>query len=468
MREPAALDALLRPRRIALLGVSADPKKPMAQMLGHLRAHGFTGEIYPVNPNHAEVMGLRCYPSVGALPAGVDVALIALDRTLVPGAVRELGARGVKAAVLFTSGFGEVDAEGERRQQEVLGLARAAGLRVLGPNCNGLIHAPAGLVLSLFFFPDLGPVRPGPVAVVSQSGTIPLIVLDRAHEAGFGFSVLAATGNEMDLEITDFVEHLAGDAGTRAIALYLEGLRNPARFRRAVGTARSAGKPVLVLPATRFSGSRQAARYHTGRRPWSALGPALRGLKGLVRVEEVDDLYEIGTVLALAPRPAGPRVGVFNTSGGITVLAADVAAELRLVMPPPSSKTVGFLAEWMKFGHPGNPLDLTGQIATDTTMYRRALEMFVHDPSFDIVVISLFTLWEETFARRVDTILEVAQAAGKPLIALRAGGRNGHQHIPRLLGAGIPVCSQTRTCLRAVRELIAFHAGTRRHERSRP
>src|SRR6185503_12163439 len=258
----SVVDRLLKPRSVAIVGASADTAKLTGRPLAYLEKYGFTGTVYPVNPRVEAIGKHRCYADIAALPEAPDVALVLLGADRVIDAVRALAARGTPAAIVLASGFGESGPEGKARQEE---LRRAAGsMRLLGPNTIGLVNVTDGIVLSASNALVTDAIVAGKVALVSQSGGILGSVLSRAQGAGLGFSQLIATGNESDLEVADFVDHLAGDEATRVIALYLEGLRNPEAFKAAVARARAAGKPVVAFEVGRSESGARSAVSHTG------------------------------------------------------------------------------------------------------------------------------------------------------------------------------------------------------------
>ncbi|MGN6570527.1 MAG: CoA-binding protein, partial [Pseudolabrys sp.] len=231
----AVIDRLLKPRSVASVGASADAAKLTGRPLAYLEKYGFTGRIFPVNPRVERIGAHQCYTDIAALPEAPDVAIVLLGAERVTDAVRALAARGTAAAIVLASGFGESGPEGKARQEA---LKRAAGsMRLLGPNTIGLVNVTDRIVLSASNALVTDEIVAGKVALVSQSGGILGSVLSRAQGAGLGFSKLIATGNESDLEVADFIDHLAGDDATRVIALYLEGLRKPEAFKAAVARA---------------------------------------------------------------------------------------------------------------------------------------------------------------------------------------------------------------------------------------
>ena len=253
----STLAPLLRPASVAVVGASADLAKTAGRPLAYLIKHGYGGAIFPVNPRVAEIAGLPCYPKVADLPVAPDVGIVMLGPERAEDAVRELAARGTRAAIVLASGYGETGSAGRVRQER---LRLAAGrMRLLGPNTIGLVNVTDRITLSASGALEIGNLPAGQIALVSQSGGILGAVLSRAVARGLGFSKLVSTGNEVDLDVADFIEEGVADPATRVIAVYLEGLRNPARFRAAALAALAAGKPVVAFKVGRSQAGRAAA-----------------------------------------------------------------------------------------------------------------------------------------------------------------------------------------------------------------
>lgn len=356
-----ALDTLFSPRRVALVGASADPAKTAGLPLQFLRQRGFGGEIFPVNPRAATIDGLACYPSVDALPETPDVALVLLGAAASIDAVRQLAERGVRYAIVLASGFGETGEVGRGRQVE---LREAAGsMRLLGPNTIGLVNVTDSIPLSASGALAGNPPAAGPVGVVSQSGGILGSLLSRMAASGIGLSKLVATSNEADLEMAEFVDYLADDAATRVIALYVETIRDPARFRAAAEKARAAGKPIVALKIGRSEAGARAAASHTGALAGSdRVYDAFFADLGITRAQNFGDLVDLPAALAMQPRLMGRRIAVLTSTGGAGTLIADTIGLAGFEAPPPDAATIARLTQAMPAGHgalDGNPIDLT-------------------------------------------------------------------------------------------------------------
>jgi acyl-CoA synthetase (NDP forming) len=456
-KEFSDLQPLLTPKSIAIIGASSDPGKAISQYVGHLLRNGYKGEVYPINPNYKNVYERKCFKSVLDIPGEVDTASIALKNDAILGVLEECARKGVKTAIVFTSGFAEIGGVGKKMQDEMTALARRTGIRILGPNCNGIININDKVIMSLFFNPELKGFIPGDVAMVSQSGTVPLICLDAAYERGVGYRCLVAVGDEADLEISDFLGYMADESQTKVITGYVEGFKDVKKFMRAADSAVEKRKPIILLHATQYEESLTAARYHTGAytEPGYEFETIFRE-KGVITVDTPEELIEISSLFSCCPMPQGDRVGIFNTSGGLTVLSANISAELDLDLPPYSKKSHETLQGWLKFGTVNNPIDLTGQIAAEPEIYEKALHVFAQDENFDILVISLFTLWRKPMEGRIESIVALSEKIDKPIITVWPGGSLSGDLPRRLLEKRIPVFRSFRSCLKGVKALIQY------------
>jgi acetate---CoA ligase (ADP-forming) len=257
-----AITRLLKPRSVAVIGASGDPSRTTGRPVHYLRKHGFTGDIWPVNPRVTSIEGMPCYPDIASLPRAPDVGLVLLGSDRVLQIVRDLAALGTPAAIILASGYSEAGQEGAKRQVEL--LEAAGSMRLLGPNTMGLVNLTDDIPLSPSGALVMDKFAKGPIALVSQSGGILGSLLSRAAERGIGFSKLISTSNEVDLELADFVDHLADDPATKIIALYIETVRNVPKFRAAMLKAMREGKPVVAYKIGRSEAGAKAAVSHTG------------------------------------------------------------------------------------------------------------------------------------------------------------------------------------------------------------
>jgi acetyl coenzyme A synthetase (ADP forming)-like protein len=337
----ASLLPLLRPRRVAVVGASERPGGIGRRLLDNLLANGFRGEVWPVHPRAERVAGLPAYPSFDALPAAPDLVVVAVPASAVEAVVDGAGRAGARALVVITAGYAEVGPDGRERQRALLERARGYGMRLLGPNCLGVINTAPDVRLSAVFAP-VHPA-PGPVAVGSQSGALGVALLDYAREQGIGVSSFVSLGNKADVSGNDLLQYWEADPDTRVIVLYLESFGNPRRFGR---LARRVGraKPVLVVKAGRSPAGSRAAGSHTAALAASETAvDALFRQAGVVRADTLEELFDVAALLGRQPLPPGPRVAVVTNAGGPAILAADALAAAGLELPPPDEATAAAL-----------------------------------------------------------------------------------------------------------------------------
>ena len=361
----SSLRPLFRPARIAVIGASTNPEKKGFQIFRNLRDAGFPGEIIPVNPKGEAILGTSSLKSVRDLPDGVDLAVVIIPAKLVPATILELGERNVPAAIIISGGFAESGDEGAALQEELVRNARRCGVRLLGPNCQGVNYPYHNLCAS---WPLL--TTRGEIAIVSQSGTVGAALIDWASEEALGFSAFVSMGNRADVDEAELIDFFADDVSTKAVALYLEGVKDAAKFLSAVRNCR---KPIVIFKAGRTARGRKAAESHTRSLAGSdAIYDGVFRQLGIHRASSLEELYDFAKALAYLPAPTGPRMLIVTSSGGSAIIATDVAEEEGFsVSPLPPD-----LAERLREILPshciiGNPLDLTGD--ADAERYREVL-----------------------------------------------------------------------------------------------
>lgn len=382
-----ALDALFAPRSVAVIGASGDPNKIGGRPIAFLKQGAFAGPIHPINPNASEVQGLRAYATLDAAPGPVDHAIIAVPPKAALDAMRACVAKGVKVAQIFSAGFGEIDAAGRALQEEIVALARAGGVRVVGPNSLGAFNVAAGFFGTFATALDGAWPAPGTVAFATQSGAFGSYSYGIAQGRGLGFSHFVATGNEADVELAECIEWLADDAATRVIVATFEGCRDGRRLIAALERARANGKPVVVMKAGATEAGAQAAATHTGSLAGSdAVFDGIFAQCNAYRARSLDELIDVAYCLSRQVLPEGNRLGVVTTSGGIGVLIADAASERGLVLPPLPEAAGRAVRELLPHASAANPLDTTAAVINDTRLVARSLEFMLADAECDSVI----------------------------------------------------------------------------------
>lgn len=372
-----SLKAIFRPASIAVVGASANPEKWGFKILKNILDAGFQGPVYPINPKAGEILGLRSYRSVNEIEAQVDLAVVIIPAPAVPEAIEECGQKGIKGAIVITGGFSEAGPEGAELERRLAEIAARWGLRVVGPNCQGVNHPHHSLCASWPLIQDKGEM-----AIISQSGTIGAAFMDWASLDRLGFSAFVSLGNRADIDEADLIEYFSADGDTRVIALYLEGVKDGARFLEA---ARGCPKPIVVLKPGRTEQGRRAAESHTrslaGR---DEIYEAVFRQRRIHRASNLEELYDFSKALAYLPCPRGKKILIVTSSGGSGVLATDVAALEGLEVASLPGELAGRLrAELPSHFVISNPFDLTGD--ADARLYQKVVE--AASPYYDAIVL---------------------------------------------------------------------------------
>jgi len=454
------LDALLRPRSVAILGASERPSIGRS-LIEALDTIGFRGAIYPINPRYETLLGRKCYASVAELPRGVDTLAICVNHARVLEHMRPAAERGVGAAVIFDGGFAEAGAEGRRQQEEITAICRDAGIALCGPNCMGVVspHVPSMVYIQALRDPAQ---LPGNVGMISQSGSICIGLLADCRR--FGWSHVVSSGNEAVLAAVDFLEYLIDDETTRVIAMFLETVRQPERFVAALDRAADRGKPVVVLKVGRHERTRRAITTHTG-----GLAGEARVFSAVLRAHraiEVADMDEMTEVLACAQGerwPRGRRLCVMTASGGQAELILDVAAAAGLSLPPLSATSRADVERVLgSITGDGNPLDAWGN-GDFATNFPHALSVLGADPDYDAVVQCSDTCDDQpmgsvdrmlTYAR---SLTDAAAKSSKPCYFMTTRSGVFHREVITFLRQhGIALIGGTRQGLGAIDRLARW------------
>jgi acyl-CoA synthetase (NDP forming) len=465
------LDLLFNPRTIAIIGASDDPTRIGGLPIKFLRQHKYPGKIFPVNPKYREIAGLPCYPTLKEIPEPVDLALIGIPRQLVFEAVRDCAGKKVPFVILFSAGYAEMGEGGRKEQEELRRFVRSVGIRVLGPNCIGIVNTHDRVATSFTSGLEIDSLLPGAIGLITQSGGVGNCVLTRTYDRSIGLSYFISSGNELDLEISDFVEYFLDDERTKSVALVLEDLKDPAKFSRIADRALQAEKPIVALKVGRSEKGRQAAASHTGAMSGTdALYEALFRQKRISRVSDLDELFEVAHLLAFYPPPAGNRLAILSTSGGSGALLADLATDHHLSMPPPSSRTVNQLRDVVPaVASIANPMDITTQFMNDPEVIARYLKTFAEDENFDLLLLNFTVSTSDRTLKVAEKIAAIQPTLPKPLIICWPVGNMARPGFTCLERAGIPLFFHPARCLSAIGHFIRFgmHRRTRK-ERPRP
>ncbi len=428
------LESLFTPQSVAVVGASANPDKLGFNVLDNLVKYGFQGAIYPINPKEKEILGHPCYARVTDVPGPVDLVVIVVPNKFVGAVMEDCGAKGVGAAIVITAGFRETGAEGRQMERGVIEIARRHGIRVVGPNCLGVIATGSAMNASF----AAGMPDTGRISFMSQSGALCTGILDWAAANHLGFANFVSLGNKGDLNETDFLEAWREDPETDVVVAYLEGIVNGPRFMQ---TARELTKvkPVIVLKSGTTSAGSRAVSSHTGTLAGSdaAYDAAFRQ-SGILRARSVSDLFAYSTAFAYQPLPHGRQVAIITNAGGPGIMATDACENLGLQLAALSSETVSVLqANLPAAANCYNPIDVLGDARADR--YKLALKAALDDPAVDAVI---FLLTPQAMTEIEDTaraVVELAQNSDKPVLANFMGAKDvaaGN----RILGEGRVPC----------------------------
>lgn len=456
-RGPTDWQRVLHPRSVALVGASGRAGNPMARPLTWLRDRGFTGRVLPVNPRYDELGGVPCHRSLVEVPGPVDLVLALVPAERAVATVEEAGRVGAAAVVVFASGFAEVGDEGAALQDELAAAARRAGVRVLGPNCQGLYVARSRLFATFTAAGERPLEGSSGIAYVGQSGAIGGAVLDVAASRGLDLSAWVSTGNQVDVDVTEMGRVLVADPEVDVLALYAEALPRPDDYVRLAVEARAAGTALVVLRSGRSEGGRRAALSHTGAMlPATAAFELVSREHGVVLVDDVEELLAAATLLRSQARPAGTRVAAVTSSGGAGILAVDRCSDLGLEVPALAEETREKLALRVPaFGAVANPVDVTAQLFNaGGGAFGEVCALVRGDPSVDAVLVILTMLVGDTArALAVDLAETVADAppGSPPVVVVWMAGEDATVEARDVLrDAGIPVFSSLAVATRVL------------------
>lgn len=458
------VDYFFHPQSIAVIGASANLTKLSGRPIAALLQKKFAGAIYPVNPRYEEVAGLICYPSIGAVPGPVDLAIVSVPIEGTLAALRECAGKGVKAAVVFTSGFAETGAEGRALQAEIARLAALSGMRILGPNCLGLIYYPNAVMAS---FSDImfveGDYR-GSLGFITQSGAYGEKTFMLTAPEGVGFSAFISVGNEADLEFSDFIAHLQGDESTRLFGVYLEGAKDGQKFRRAAEAALRAGKPVLIKKVGRTRAGKRAAASHTGSLAGNdRIYDAFFRQTGIIRIDELRDLACFALVHQSGRTPQGKNAAILTDSGGPGVELADRCEEFGLHVPELAKATQAKIrAAIPHYGSARNPVDMTAAIMTDQDLYGKCLRAIFEDEAIDIVF-APGVFMSYVSPQLLEETLEIYHASSKPMVLCPVwtdASPQSQAMVARVRKEGIPMIPEASDAARAMAAMVRY-AGKR-------
>jgi acetyl coenzyme A synthetase (ADP forming)-like protein len=404
----AAVGHVLAPSSIAVIGASRRRASVGGSVVRNLVASGFAGPVYPINPHAKTVAGRRAYPSVADVPDPVELAVIAVAAPAVLPAASACALKGVRALVVLSAGFGEAGAEGQARQAELLRICRETGMRLVGPNCLGVLNTDPDVAMNATFAPSRPPA--GRIAFASQSGAYGIAALELAARRGLGLSSFVSMGDKADLSGNDFLRFWEQDPATDVVLLYLESLGNPQRFGQ-IARRLTVSKPVIAVKSGRTAAGRRAASSHTGAllQASEATVDALFDHAGVIRVETLDEQLDVAELLARQPLPSGSRVAIVTNAGGPAISCADACTAAGLNIEPLQESTRRTLADRLPpAAAVANPVDMLA--AATSADFRRTIETVATDPGVDAVIAIFLQVLP---GRGADTVLRAVRAAAR-------------------------------------------------------
>jgi acetyltransferase len=449
------LDSLFRPKSVAVIGASSKELSIGNRVIKNLIDFGFKGGIYPINPKADEIRGLKAYKSIMECPDNIDVVHMVIPAKFVPQAMEDCGKKGVKNVIINSGGFSEIGPEGEAIEKEFLAKAGQYGIRVLGPNCQGIINTDPDIRAYCnftFTMPD-----PGYISIVALSGGVAEVIHQAFSQMGVGTRIYASNGNACDVTIPDIIDYLGDDEGTRVIVTYVEGLRDADTFMR-VATKVAAKKPILAMKAGRTMEGAKAAASHTGGLAKEDIATDLIFKKaGILSFRDEGELIQAAVAFASQPIPGGNRVGIITNTGGPAVIATDVMVAAGLTLPPLSEATRLKLIDVLyPEASVHNPIDV---LATGTAgHYRACMDAMMADDDFDCVFINFVTPFfvdNESIARQ---IVEVSRQQKKPIVCnLMTDRRQWTEVVKILQDGGVPCFALPGEAARAMAALVHYH-----------
>ena len=446
------LEAVFRPRSVAVIGASREPTKIGHVILRNFLEGGYGGKVYAINPNTPDVLGVKTLKRASDAPGKIDCALVAVPAPFVYGALHDSISAGARAAVVITGGFSEVG--NKAGEEKIRRLALEHDLALIGPNCMGVLN-PAARADSVFLpIYKMGRPHAGSIAFISQSGAVGGCIVDLAARAGVGISKFVSYGNAAVINESHLLRYLAHDESTQAVVSYMEGVKDGPLFMSSA-RALTRNKPLVVLKAGKSKQGAAAAASHTGSLAGSAeVYSAAFRQAGVLEAQTLEELFDFAKIFALPPA-RGPRVGILTNGGGNGVLAADSVEAEGLELASLSGESLAELKAMLPpYATPRNPLDIIGD--ADAVRYGRALQIMLKDPGIDVIVVIVLFQTAALDSSVVDVLVKAAQQKTKPIVVVSTGGEYTELHRRILDGYGIPTYPSPSSAMRAISRFLQY------------
>ena len=407
-----SLETLLRPQSVAVIGASDNPARIGGRPIYSMLKGNFQGKLFPVNPNRDIVQGLKAYPDISSVPIPVDSAVISVPENVALKVIKECAERGVKSAVVFTSGFAEIGNSGLNAQHQIANIASESGMRILGPNCLGVFNLSAGWFGTFANTLASKKIPTGPIGIVTQSGAYGGHLFTITQNRGVGSNYWVTTGNEVDIDVAEVIEFYAREPEIRVIISYAEGIKNGNRMRKALEAARTAKKPVIFMKVgSTEAGARAAASHTASLAGEDAVYDGLFKQYGVYRAETTEEMADVAYACQFGRYPNGPKIGLQTISGGIGVQMADAASKKGFDVAPLPKSTQEKIKKLIPFAGVNNPVDFTGQVLNERKLLEDSMRFVIDEADYDSQILYLASLPISEFTR--DISLEIFTALRK-------------------------------------------------------
>lgn len=462
---------LFHPRGIAIIGASKDRSRIGGHPIHATRQAGYEGGIYPVNPRHEEVQGLRCYPDVASIDEPCDLAIVAVRAALVPAAIEACGKAGIFNAVVLAAGFRETGPEGSKIEHEMLAAARRNRVRVIGPNCQGIVSVHPGVFAAFGSVADELGLRAGGVSAAFQSGGFGYSIVNLAEASGVGFRYCVSSGNETDVTMPELLNSFLDDPGTQLSFAYIEGVTDGRALMRAGWKSLAAGKPLLLWKGAKTNTGARAAASHTANLTGSYdIYRTAFKTSGILEVSDVEQIVDLSKIFLTGRLPEGNGVGVLGISGGSGIVFADEAISRGLELPEFEDATTQALAKIVPlFGSISNPADVTAGVFNDLSVLTETINIVLQDKRVHQLVLLLASMSGEYATQAAKAITAAAEKNDKPIIVGWSGRRaRAEQAYQTLEQAGVPILPTPVRAAHAAAKVAQFANARRRHLSQRP
>lgn len=454
------LQALLEPQSIAIVGASNDPNKIGGRPLEYLQRYGYGGQIYPINPKYTEIQSMTCYASMFDVPDAVDLVIIAVPRQFVLDMLHDCGKKKVKAVIIFSSGFAELGVEGRKIQEEIAQLSRLYGMRIVGPNCQGVVNLKLGSLATFSTCFAAGEEEPtsGSTAIVSQSGAVAAMLYNIQKKSGRGIKYWIGSGNEADVHVPELLQVIIDDPEVKVLQVYIEDVKDGGSLIQAAQKANERKKPILALKSGRTAEGSKAASSHTGAlAAEDSVFAAIFEHYGIVRVDSVIELGLFPQVFELDQIPRGKNVAIITNSGGLGVMMIDKCKQMGLDLAVFSEETKDQLSQVLPvFASVQNPIDVATQFLNDRELLAKIFPILMRDSHVDIILIGLGILGQGyDIPGMIEQVVQ-AQQQGDALIALTGVGC-GQGVIEHFSKNGVPAFEDPTLCIKAVAKYADYH-----------